>query len=260
MTHLQRYWSKRVDRVVNLIKKTRHKRTPGEYHALRIEIKKIKALFQLLHHHNKRFKRKRNFAPFAKLFDKAGQIREIQVERKLLKRNRIQAASSYLDQLLKNENKLKQAFTARSLGKIASAVLAKRKPVADYIADVNKTFGEAYVTQRKHKVVKKLFEKIRTRELHKLRKRVKTLHYNITQVRYQIDAREEYHWLRFQYLLGKWHDCDLVIRHLKQFLKKSKHQKVNTHGIDSILLRYSKERAKFLNRVRQSARYIRSLT
>lgn len=260
MTHLQRYWSKRVDRVVNLITKTRHKRTPGEYHALRIEIKKIKALFQLLHHHNKRFKRKRNLAPFAKLFDNAGQIREIQVERKLLKRNGIQTTSLYLDQLLKNENKFKQAFNALPFEKITSAVLAKQKPVADYIADVSKTFGKAYVNQLKHKVVKKLSANIRTGDLHKLRKKVKTLHYNIAQVGYQIDAREVQHWSHFQYLLGKWHDCDLAIRHLKQFVKKIKYGKVNTDGIGGILLSYAKERAKLLKRVRQSARSIRSFT
>lgn len=119
MKNLKKYWNKRVDRLVSLISKKRSTRSINYYHDLRIEIKKIKALFELIHFHNGKFNRKSSLRPFKKLFEKSGSIREIQMERKMLKKYLQQSQSRYLDVLLKIQNKYEQSFSQIRFAKVA---------------------------------------------------------------------------------------------------------------------------------------------
>lgn len=253
MKYLKKYWNKRVSRVVSLISKKGSNRSASYYHDLRIEIKKIKALFELIHFHNKKFKRRANLHPFKKLFERAGRIREIQMERKMLKRYLQQTRSRYLAVLLAIQNEYEQSFVQIQFPKIVEDVRSMKKPIGKYFSSIKKKAAEAHVIKMKRKIMKMLSIELGDKDVHKIRKRLKTLHYNIAQIQASIEILEGKQWASFLELLGRWHDCEVAILHLKKFIGKSKPEKVTMDEVSSILFNLTKEKARLLKRVNKIA-------
>ena len=56
-----------------------------DYHKLRVEIKKLKALAGFIQFSNKHFSQKKTLKPFLKVYKQAGKIRELQLEDAFLK-------------------------------------------------------------------------------------------------------------------------------------------------------------------------------
>lgn len=257
MKNLKKYWNKRVDRLVSLISKKRSTRSINYYHDLRIEIKKIKALFELIHFHNGKFNRKSSLRPFKKLFEKAGSIREIQMERKMLKKYLQQSQSRYLDVLLKIQNKYEQSFSQIQFAKVADEVRSKKKRIGKLFNSISRKAAESYVAKMKRKLKKMLSVELGDKDVHKIRKQIKTLHYNIAQVQVESEILDGKQWTRFLDLLGRWHDCEVAIRHLKKFIRKTKNGRVKVEEVSNILFNLTKEKAKLLVRINKTATLLR---
>jgi len=58
--------------------------TPKVFHRMRVEMKRINALFALVAFHDPNFDRRKRFAPFRSLFKQMGKIRDLDVEAELL--------------------------------------------------------------------------------------------------------------------------------------------------------------------------------
>jgi CHAD domain-containing protein len=87
MKELEKYLLKRVTVISGFLEIPKESFTTETIHDLRVEIKKLHALFELLEHCHDNFKMKRLFKPFRHLFRQTGKVREIQVEEELLKMN-----------------------------------------------------------------------------------------------------------------------------------------------------------------------------
>src|SRR5687767_986512 len=85
-TALKKYFERRRNAIDLLLKKPSRKFTPTDFHQLRIEIKKLKALSALINYKSKSFKRRETFKPLDQIFDHAGKIREHQLEEAILKK------------------------------------------------------------------------------------------------------------------------------------------------------------------------------
>jgi len=85
MKTLTRYLGRRKIAIYLLMKRPRDKFTTHTFHRLRVEIKKLNAFLQLIGFCSNDFKRKKTFKPFGKLFRQAGKVRELQLEKKVLK-------------------------------------------------------------------------------------------------------------------------------------------------------------------------------
>jgi CHAD domain-containing protein len=255
MKNLKKYWNKRVDRVVSLISKKRSRRSANYYHDLRIEIKKIKALFELLQFYSSKFNRKSSLRPFKKLFEKAGSIREIQMERKMLAKYLQQTQSRYLDILLNVQNKYEQSFTQIKFTKVVEEILSKKKRVGKFFADIKRKAAEAYVVKMKRKIIKMLSVELDDKDVHEVRKKLKTLHYNIAQLQVESEILDGKQWTRFLDLLGRWHDCEVAIRHLKKFVRKTKNGRVRVEEVSNILFNLTREKARLLARINRSATF-----
>ena len=81
-----------------------------DYHKLRVEIKKLKALAGFIQFSNKHFSQKKTLKPFLKVYKQAGKIRELQLEDAFLKKNNVQFIEHYLDEMSKRIKKEKKKF------------------------------------------------------------------------------------------------------------------------------------------------------
>lgn len=252
MKNLKRYWNRRVDNVVSLITITRNAGNANYYHDIRIEVKKIKALFELIRYHDRDFKLKKNLEPFRQLFERAGRIREIQIEKKLLKKYLRQSSSPYLAVLLSAQNDYDKSFNKIPVTQVVSNILAARNRVKRHIDELSVQAMEKYLVKMERKVMKKLSGELHGRVVHQLRKKLKTLHYNIDQVQPNREMMGGQHWIKFLDALGKWHDCEVAIRHLKKFVRKSKLKNVKVREVSNMLFNLTKEKTALLKRINRN--------
>src|SRR4030095_9185250 len=80
MKTLKKYFDDREFAINRFLEQPRDVYTPETFHKLRVEIKKLNALFDLIDFCCKDFKRKKTFKPFCKIFRQAGKVRELQIE------------------------------------------------------------------------------------------------------------------------------------------------------------------------------------
>src|SRR5688572_32167235 len=86
MKALTNYLHKREAAIHAILKKPRRKYSSKTFHKLRVELKKLNAILKLISFCAQDLNREKTFKPFKKVFRKAGKVREIQVEEKMLKK------------------------------------------------------------------------------------------------------------------------------------------------------------------------------
>jgi CHAD domain-containing protein len=230
---LKNYFRKRVSAIHALTQKNSQHFTIEDFHHFRVEIKKIKAQFKLIHFCDKKFKQEKYFEKLEKVFNKAGDVRELQLElNRLEKYKAFGSRSSYRAELKKNIIRKKKKFFNRYWKGFASTLKELEKYTIPFIKkitglNVNKfTIGQrleiSFLLNKK---------KLQSDELHELRKRLKEFTY--TRKSLGIKIRTE--WFdqidAFQDLLGKWHDNRVLARDLKKVIKSGK---LNTRDVDRL--------------------------
>ena len=218
---LQQYFKQRVIAIEALLKKPDKKFTKEDFHELRVEIKKLRALIELLAFCTKNFESEIIFKPVKKIFKQAGKVREIQLEKTSFNRYKTHAqVKAYLRKLHPKELKAKTNFSAAY--KIAPYRLAKM--YAHIIPAIKKVHGsdvKKYITQ-KEKEIKKLLhsKKIKSEQMHALRSMLKEWHYNIKSLDVKTSDNAFKNVDSLQDLIGKWHDIRIIKRHLEKAVKK----------------------------------------
>ena len=87
MEKIKKYLDKHSSAIGLLFSKAQKTNTQTYYHQLRIEIKKLRALIDLIGHFDKKFKPNKALKPFHKIFESAGKIRELQLEESQMKKH-----------------------------------------------------------------------------------------------------------------------------------------------------------------------------
>ena len=82
--HLIKYFNKRKSTIDSILKKSNSKYNSKTIHKLRIEIKKLNALFDLIYFCENNFKQKKTFEPLKFIFRQAGKVRELQLEEEMI--------------------------------------------------------------------------------------------------------------------------------------------------------------------------------
>ena len=85
MNGFKKYLKKRIQAIIALLKRPKRKYWQVTFHQLRIEIKKLDALFDLIDFCAKDFDRDKLFKPFEEIFQQAGKVRDLQIEKNLMK-------------------------------------------------------------------------------------------------------------------------------------------------------------------------------
>ncbi len=259
MKALVTYFKKRKS-ALNLILEKKPKSYAVEtFHELRVEIKKMKALFELIVFCNKKFRLRKTYKRFRTIFKQAGNIRELQIESNFIEQQpNFTFLKKYPKQLKKYEaQELKKFFLLANKFSIKK-LKEKQSVIIDFLAKTSKKKVIRYRNKIK-KEIKKLIHKdaFKKNEMHDFRKRLKVYQYNEKIFDADQSSKKNPTQTVLSDMLGEWHDYEVIILHLKKTItfyktnsKESKHLKtIKTtltlkrdflfHEINSILPKYS---------------------
>lgn len=216
MKALTKYLKSRKDAIHSLLLKPSWTYSAFTFHKLRVEIKRLNALFELINYCKRDFKRKKSFEPFKKIFVQAGKVRELQVEALMLKNffnNNL--LKDYRDSLKKQGVVEQQKFFSIIDLNFTEMVRRKFHEITPFISEVNKKKINAYIDWQRANIEKLLNQKtLQTEQLHILRKRLKSFYYNLESLGLHKKPHQKNDILSA--LLGEWHDCQVIIRHLNK--------------------------------------------
>lgn len=200
------------------------------FHDLRVEIKQVRALFNMVSYLDPEFKKKRRFRNFKKLFKAAGIVRDVHVQQEILKyvekglSKEYRQYARYLREKeivsLKEFWNFSRKFKIDALEKEADAV----QLAINGMSDVD---GESKARERFNTLMNQLTAKRESRKfdeegLHKIRILSKETRYTLEIVQECFPASgiksDINNALRgLHQTLGRWHDIDVGINFLAQF-------------------------------------------
>jgi hypothetical protein len=218
MKALQKYFKKRKSAITFLLEQHQQSFTADTFHTLRLELKKLKALFALINSCSKKFKQKKIIKPFQLIFSQAGKIRELQVEEALLEEHfgsdfGIQYRNA-LKKILREECKNFFLITTSSF---AEKLQKKYLKINAVLKKVSKKSTNRYMDKKRKEIEKLLHKKsLKNKQMHTLRKRLKEYQFNQKIFNYTDTQKLLPEKNALPELLGEWHDCQMVIQHLKK--------------------------------------------
>lgn len=252
MKELEKYVLNRESAIIELLELPDSSFTPSTFHDLRVEIKKMNALFELLDYCFKDFNRDKTFRPFRRIFRQAGKVRAIQVEEELLRKH-------FPDNLPDTYMKESEVKKLREGGAFF-AILHETPPARldktfRYLVRLLTTIDKKKVTgfmDKGRKTIKKhlIHSELLPDQIHELRKLLKCFYYieNILEPGIHKEAQAKKNDLTD--LLGKWHDWQVLGDHLEKLLVPENAGQKDYRQIEVILSRVSSEKELLMNKIK----------
>jgi CHAD domain-containing protein len=251
MKALQKYFKKRKSAITFLLEKQQESFTADTYHTLRLEIKKLKALFDLINSCSKKFKQKKIVKPFQLIFSKAGKIRELQVEEALLAEHfGSDFGIQYRNALKKIVREECKNFSLTATSSFAEKLQKKHIKINAVLKKVSKKSTNRYMDKKKNEIAKLLHKKgLKNKQMHTLRKRLKEYQFNQkifndtnkNKLLPEKNALPE--------LLGEWHDYQMVIQHLKKAMNSGEIIPEENNQIENVIKTFTSKSDLLFNKI-----------
>lgn len=221
MKALQKYFKKRKSAITFLLEQQQESFTADTIHTLRLELKKLKALFDLINSCSKNFKQKKIIKPFQLIFSQAGKIRELQVEEALLEEH---FGSDYVIQYRNDLKKIvmeeTKNFFLTTTPSFAEKLQKKYIQINADLRKINKKKTNRYMDKKRTEIEKLLHKKgLKKKQMHALRKKLKEYQFNQKIFNSNNKNKLLPDKNALPELLGEWHDYQMVIQHLKKAMK-----------------------------------------
>ena len=213
------YFQQQTDNLLLSLSKPVDSLSENDFHLIRVTLKRIKAILNLLEGTQPNFSHKKTYAPFKVIFQHAGKIRDLQVQLILLRSN---PWNPIID---KFERKLTRQASDEKIKLFnliqPSLILDIQKKVSTIANNLNKIKEKEvnhFLKKQKKIILKLLSSALRKPSyVHKLRKQIKDFYY--WQVMLMPEKSRPINTDQFQRLLGDWHDGRVLLQGLKTFMK-----------------------------------------
>jgi CHAD domain-containing protein len=218
MIKLKKYFKNREVAINLFLEKPRVKYSTSTFHKLRVEIKKLNAIFDLINYCSKDFKHKKHFKPFKEIFRQAGKVRELQLEDLMInKYHSIKSLNDYRNSLKKNQLQEQEIFFSMINKHFVDILKKKYKIITPLLSNINKKEANSYI-EKKINSIQKLLSKslLKTEDVHELRKQIKLLNFSKKSFSLKEKNNPNSNQELLTNLLGKWHDCQVIINHLNK--------------------------------------------
>jgi CHAD domain-containing protein len=215
---LKKYFEKRIDVLDRILKNPVRRYKPEQLHQLRVEIKKIRALFEMLEKTTPQFHHKRSAAPFEMIYSQAGRIRTVQVEENMMKKmGKTRFNRSFLSHLkvIKSEEKI--IFSKFNNNTLAGGIHQVSTRIFPLLMNADEKKIKSYI-RKKGKKIEGLLEKkkIDPKDGHELRKEIKAWYYLAKSLdMYNKKLYSDIN--KIQDLLGTWHDWRMLKKDLEKW-------------------------------------------
>jgi len=242
MAFLSDYWKKRRTSLKFLIRTSKRKFSQRRFHVLRVELKKLKALLLLVGYYEKDLDQLKFYKPFKSLFRQAGRVRELQIERGILKaygNDPLPELRKSLDRTIKKERGI--FFQKRKL-KLNKLMEKRLKSLNIFVKKLEKADFKPYLNTLLDEIKLILVEgKLEESTGHQLRKKLKTLKYNLESLQNPnflqvMEGHED-----LVNLLGTWHDLLRVNELLLEDLSSSEFSPEELIHIQQVRQRIAEE-------------------
>lgn len=218
MKTLKKYLYRREVAINFILEKPKAKFTIITFHKLRVEIKKLSALFDLINYCSKDFRRKKTFEPFKEIFRQAGKVRELQLEIMMLKKYLpIRSLTDYRNSLGKLRLHEQETFFSIINKQFPARLKKKYETIIPLLSKINKKEANSYLEQKKRSIQKLLSKgTLKTKNVHKIRKRLKQVNYIVKSLSIKEKNKNNSNQELLTDILEKWHDCRVTINHLNK--------------------------------------------
>jgi CHAD domain-containing protein len=219
MNTLKKYLNNRIDTITSVLELPRSEYTTETWHELRVEIKKLNALFDLIRYCAKDFKRKKIFQPFKQVFRQAGKVRELQLEIAMLEKNFAGSPpNDFIAGLNKLRSKEEKAFFSILNKKLIGRMKKRRDKISDALSDIKNKQVNRYLAHQSDRI-RTIIQAgdLQPEALHELRKQIKILNYNRKSLPLELPDPMANQTV-LPDLLGEWHDLVVMAGDLKKVL------------------------------------------
>ena len=236
--YLYHFYRKKANSLLKSINKASVTWNIEDIHGIRVEIKKIRVVFQLLEMVvPKKFNVTEHYISFRELFKHTGMIREIQINliylekynldssavipfKKYLQRKEIKLKNEF-NEIMKKFNMVRFIETGEIIKKLCDDISIER--IIEKCA--------RFIVKESKRIKKLLAAENTPDEIHKIRKHFKALS-AIATLLYNINHKKPLKKLltnlkKTEIKLGIWHDRVILAESLEQFLKINKNEKSN---------------------------------
>lgn len=212
MKQLISYGRKRFKTLTRSLQSYGHLQDPEVLHEIRVEVKKIKVLLNLVNASEKKFKGHQQFIPFRTIFRRAGEIRQPEVVYKLLLRYQIGGVKDGQIPKSGKSDKLILAFQRETSGFIET-VKSQKKRIGRYVEKISKTDARKYLKKKRREVERLLFPSFRNENLHMARKITKEVIYLCWLDR---KLNQDTFYKDIEDIIGVWHDKQVLLPILRK--------------------------------------------
>jgi CHAD domain-containing protein len=216
MRTLTKYFATRERTIRSLLARPSPRWTPATFHALRVEIKKLNALFKLLKFCVDDFDRKQMIRPFKEVFQHAGMVRELQVEEAMLREFfRERTLGEYRRHLWTRRRKEVRDFHALLTTALLGEIDASCEAIPRYLERIEPSELRRCAERTRIQIEALLRQSLMDEaQLHTLRKRLKELGYNRRFLHAGSSAGPNGPKDLLPELLGRWRDSQVSASHL----------------------------------------------
>lgn len=238
-----------MDSIVILLRKPVVQFGPKDFHTLRVNIKRIKALLFLIDSSTKNFKKKKYYKPFRQLFRQAGKVRELQLQETMLKKYPPEPAlTMYFNHLELELHHEQQQFFTLANKHLRKSLKEKAKLITAAMDSIKSESVTAYLKKIREDIKSVLTSEIlQEHDVHLLRKQIKELYYlqRIFQPdNNRLDIADD-----FQELLGQWHDCQVIRQDLLADAQNHKRPPEEIKAIMSLHRKVSAQATRLLAKI-----------
>lgn len=215
MKRLIKYGNKRFGLLNTHLEKYKQNTNAEELHRVRIELKKIEILLDFLAFYSKKIDIVATYKPLRNIFREAGRIRETDVLHQLVEDYKLKR---FEKDIIPDKAKTGHSIIRfkRKTGQFEKAVSRSYQKIKKYFAKVHKKDLKKCILKTEHKLNKELFGKFGLDELHKMRKQVKKIIFLSEILSNKSIPQKIKRYGKLQYIIGQWHDKNVLIDLLKQ--------------------------------------------
>ena len=236
--HLFEYYKEKIHPILISVKDIVHIHSVEDIHRLRVDLKKVKALFYLFEiAAPKKFNADKHYAIFEQIFNQAGKIREALINQICLDEYKLPDSTvlSFKKFLNRKEKKSKRKFSNLIVefnNKKINDVDEEVKKLCKNISNDKILKHSSVFISKKIKKIKNVPEVPDNKTLHNVRKNLKSIS-AVSALLYSLDPTKELKTSqgkikKAETLIGDWHDQIVFEKSLHEFLKSEKNQSDET--------------------------------
>jgi len=235
MNGFKKYFKNRINEVIALLQRPKRKYRPDTFHQLRVGIKKLDALFELIKFCAEDFNRNKFFKPLEEIFQQAGKVRDLQIERSLMKRHFfLNSLKSYTRDLIKQQQQAKKDFFSVKDKSLISKIKKSHAEVAPFLKAISRNKVKRFLDEKRNEIKELLTNlDLQHEQGHELRKILKTYYYVVTNPnlkgKFKNSSKD-----KLSPVLGKWHDYDMMLTHLEKVIKANQDTPKNAKRFEKI--------------------------